>query len=556
MQPGKPQPGATVSSADVRFGARHLDVIDPQLPIERLLVFNATASPYAGPVRVRLALEEGRAAKPPEGLQQLSSYNATETFIGLSQVPVFKEISVVEGYLDAGLIPAGTLHTCALPLVQNSDRANASVDENAGSFNTVELNNEFFTVFFDKDGLLTVKQKASKINATATTTITTTAATIKLGHRFVDLGDGGDTYNFDPIAHDKPILARLVSVSAGKKGPLVSSLIAHYQIDLPEGLVAKGSTGKKGEADSAPQLTVFERAKVRMPHKIESEIILKKGLPLVFFETTMQNSAADHRLEVIFDLAAPVDHTLSENHFALIKRYHDKKALLHVPVESDDLVDLGHEAPLSRYPCQRFFVAGDQVFLNIGLPEYGVGDSAVSITLLRAVSYLSRKRLRTRGGGAGPIMPTPEANCPGRMHASYAWAPTGFASVVASNSVSYEAAPFVLADLFEGEPLAFISPGGGVADKSLSLFALDNQAIRVTASYIEEGGSFVIRLLNATAETQKVLFTPPSAAQGVSLANFDGSGQKPLEPKNKTRDNQQYELDFNACQMLTLFCRI
>ena len=549
-----------ISESDVRFCERDLDIIDPHLPVNKLVVFNPTSSPLQGPVRLKLALAQGKKdQKLPDGFQQVNSYDGPGTFFGLSRVPTFNDVTFVEGYIDAGQVPAVTLQAvdissqagqAPVKKIRKGEDYPAEVVIEGKSFGGVKLVNQFFSVQFDADGALWAHVNDGGGQG---------FSSVKLGHRFVDLADAGDTYNFDAIANDEPTIARLVSVSAGKKGPLVSSLIAHYQIDLPEGLLEKGHQTKDGEAVDAPALTVFERSRIRLPHKIETEIILKKDVPVVFFETSMQqHRAQDHRLEVVFDLPEAVDHTLSENHFALIKRSHNKKSKLNPITYTSDIVDLGHEAPLTRYPCQRFFVAGGGTFLNTGLPEYGVGDSSVSITLLRAVSYLSRKRLRARGGGAGPILPTPEANCPGLMRTSYGWAPTAVASFSAGHKVSDEAAPYILADIYEGQLLAFTSPGGGVADKSLSLFAVDHPDIRVTATYIDSSERLVIRLLNPTSKSRTVHLSLPQQTKSACLADFNGkTNELALDLKKASADAaaSSVTLDFKPCQLLTVFCK-
>jgi len=536
---------------EVRFGARHLDVTDPHLKNERLVVFNAAATPFVGPVRVRLAVEDPDTELPP-GLQQVRSHKATETFIGLSRVPVFKDITVIDGYLDCGSIPLATLKSLPLTApVMDSTICRIDVDEK--SFGAVSLINQFFELHFTQEGELCVEVKSPGRSASKSSS--SSSSYVKLGHHIVDTGDGGDTYNYDPVAGDKPIRARLVSIAPGKQGPLVASLVAHYQIDLPEGLLEKGELSKNGEAEAAPRLTVFERAKVRVPHKIECEIILKKGVPIVFFETTMQNLVDDHRLEVIFDLPKVTEFTFSENHFSLIKRHHDKKSELHPLIAPDQMENLGHESALSRHPCQRFFVAGESTFMNVGLPEYGVGGRAVSITLLRATSYLSRKRLRTRGGGAGPIMPTPEANCRGAMMASYAWAPTKSAQALLPehSALPDEAAPFLLADLYESQPISFIAPALSVADKSLSIFAIDDPAIRVTATYISE--RLVIRLLNSTSKARVVNLDLFIAASAVTITSLECIEIKPLSGHGDGGP-RQFSLQFKSWELLTLNCQI
>ena len=562
------QEGAA-AKREVRFGARHLDVIDPALALDQLLVFNPGAAVFSGPVRVRLAFEKETAEaanqavrKVPAGLQQIQSYQATETFLGLSQVPTFKDITVIEGYLEAAAVAPLSLSTIALgeTAAAPSKAAVQILEDQSKAFSQIGLSNEYFSLSFDQAGDLQVGTAGGAVS--------------KIGHRLLDVGDAGDTYNFDPIDGDRPLAARLVSVRAGQTGPLVASLIAHYQIDLPEGLQHRGYLAKAGESAQAPRLETFERTKIRIPHKIETEIILKKGVPIVFFETSLQHSAKDHRLEVVFDAPTPVDHTLSENHYSLIKRYHDKKAELHPQIAAEQIVPLGHEEPLSRYPCQRFFVAGEQIFFNQGLPEYGVGDSAVSITLLRAVSYLSRTRLRSRGGGAGPIMPTPEANCPGLVKASYGWSrldlaapPEAEPSAEANSETNSETNAYILAELFEADPIAMVAPQGVLGGKNLSLFGLDNPAIRVCATYMDaEVGDeeaaiilgapadrLVIRLLNVTSKPAEANLTLGFNAKAVHSGQFDGGELKPLKAAGA---GGKFSLVFDHCQSMTIFCRI
>jgi mannosylglycerate hydrolase len=536
--------------SDVRFGARDLDVVDPALEFAKVSVFNPTASLQSAPVRLKLAIEKKSQTALPHGFQPTSRSTITETFIGLSQVPVFKDVEVVEGYIHVGAVQPTSLQTfdTASSAVQTeTSSVDVSLKENPDTLGQLELDNGVFAIYFDPDGGLIAR--------------TAGGVEHKIGHRLIDLGDAGDTYNFDPVALDEPLAARLVSVRKGQSGPHVASIVAHYQIDLPEGLVARGTLKKEGEAENAPELTVFERAKIRIPHKIETEIILKKDTPVVFFETVFQHSARDHRLEVVFDLPEPVEYSFSENHFALIKRYHDKKAPLNQSVEADELIALGHEAPLVKHPCQRFFVAGEQIFFNKGLPEYSVGAGQVSVTLLRAVSYLSRTRLRTRGGGAGPIMPTPEANSPGLVHVSYGWSLAGLAGEPSSGNP--EVAAFALADTYEYDPVAFASPAQYVSKNAqedsstncLRLLEMDNQAIRFSAGYIDDQNRLVIRLLNCTSKAQSTSLKFGPAIKSVARGQFDGNELKPLKEDGAPRDYKNYRLDFEHCQTITLFCQ-
>src|SRR5207253_64376 len=62
-----------------------------------------------------------------------------------------------------------------------------------------------------------------------------------------------------------------------------------------------------------------------------------------------------------------------------------------------------------------------------GLHEYEADGPVLGVTLLRCVGWLSRDDLASRAGDAGPMLPTPEAQCQGPLTAHYAfvWAGAG-----------------------------------------------------------------------------------------------------------------------------------
>ncbi|WP_238322294.1 hypothetical protein [Vibrio mexicanus] len=75
------------------------------------------------------------------------------------------------------------------------------------------------------------------------------------------------------------------------------------------------------------------------------------------------------------------------------------------------------EAKVSVNPSQSFVTAGAVQVTHLGVTEYRVveaqaGDE-LAMTLLRSVGWLSRRDFSTRGNGAGPDLPTPEAQCLG-----------------------------------------------------------------------------------------------------------------------------------------------
>jgi len=229
-------------------------------------------------------------------------------------------------------------------------------------------------------------------------------------------------------------------------------------------------------------------------------------------------------------------------------------------------VPVAHEAQPDRYPCQRFFLANGQVFLNSGMPEYGVEDSQVSMTMLRATSMLSKPRLWTRGGGAGPNLEIPEANCKGEMTCSYGWAPL---AAVAGGADPFAQA-FRLAELYEGPLWAAQSRNPNFSDTGAavcSLLQLDNPAIRLSALYIDADGDMVLRLLNTTASSQLCRVSVPSAIfSTVTVSNLGGDEREaltavlsaPAKPESaggspvSGNSWQSVEMEFGRAQLVTL----
>ncbi|HEY9760776.1 MAG TPA: hypothetical protein V6C97_36820 [Oculatellaceae cyanobacterium] len=280
---------------------------------------------------------------------------------------------------------------------------------------SIENDRLFATI--DADGCLKVTVKAENGNEYA------------LHHKIKDLADAGDTYNFDALAGESYAQARLIEVLPGKRGPLLSSLIVKYELGIAEKIDLEPSV-EMITVDGITTPTYKKkkaRSSVRLQHVFKTEIELRRSLPILFFETTWDNRSSDHRLEVFFETGARVKRVFSENHFSLVER----EIVPFLPVQQ---VAPGTEAPLDRYPCQRFFIANGQVFFNTGLPEFGATANSVSMTILRAVSALSRADLRSRGGGAGPSLPTPEANCLGMNKVNYGWAPLSIDSTAESGS--------------------------------------------------------------------------------------------------------------------------
>lgn len=576
------------------FGRWNMDVPDPDIPLRGHLVVNMSAQSVSAPVFVRIASpaqavepkesgatrtansskvsktaesESGKEADPARGahdlvagtnieaadnlfellgsdFQMISRTRETEVFGSMGGVPMYHEVNITAGWLWAPYVPpfGAKLIDLKEPVSRKSDSRYQPV-----AVSNEAISNDYFIVEVSQEGEITVLPQVAGGDYRK----------YSLGHRFVDVADAGDTYNFDPIPGDSTIKARFKRVERGIGGPLVGSLRLFYEIDLPEEI--EPCDPAAAEIVESNDFVDFRRSKRSRKHEIVTELTLKCGVPIVLFQTSWDNQASDHRLEVTFDTGAPVATTWSENHFSLVQRDSVKVTVPSTPVER------GTEARLDRFPCQRFFVANGQAFFNKGLPEYGTEGSAVSITLLRAVSMLSRGRLLTRGGGAGPHMPTPEANCRGRNVVEYGWAPL---NILAPNQVASavrqdaqlsdleRSAAYRLAELYEGTlwntPVAegdssFLSRK---LDQSHSLFDIEGTAVAFTALYSNDGGkSFLLRLLNVTNKKQLVKVTVGVPHRKIEKVDLAGIVLEELEPVTV---DDRYNILFGVQELVTL----
>jgi mannosylglycerate hydrolase len=422
-------------------------------------------------------------------IQIVERRKVTALFAGEGKEPLVKDIDLDIGYVFAEDLPPHGFKT--LDLAGWKAPLESPCTLMAGAYD-LTLENESLRVVLSGDG--SVRTSAKDANQSV--------PEVKWRFNLWDQGDGGDSYNFDPVPVDRPIPATLESISMGLQGPLAVSVLLTHRIAIPVGV-------EVSDDEIAPGLRKTWRSEQTIEHFITTEIMLKRGVPLLLFRTYWNNQCRDHRLEVRFELEESISATFSENHFSLIRREGG------VQTEAPLPVSVGSESIPARFPCQRFFTANGHAFFNAGLPEYGFWDNTVSITLLRAFSKLSKSRLWTRGSGAGPGLDTPEANCLGFNMVRYAWAPLSFTGVLPSAPESGEQSPmhpflaarcYELVDYFDAAWLAWPLCKNAEEIPGQSLLYLSNGAIRSTSLFQKEEW-LTVRLLNATQRKQETILS-------------------------------------------------
>jgi len=222
-------------------------------------------------------------------------------------------------------------------------------------------------------------------------------------HHFNDVDDAGDEYSFCPCKNSLTFSTKdnPASISRISIGPNQVTFRVLHCLTLPESL----SFDRQHRSDKTVEVL------------ISSEFTLYRDRPGLFIQTEVNNKALDHKLSVLFPSGLnPVRCAVDES-FAVIERDID------LPVSTGWVED---PTPLMH---QRSFVdlsdgkCGLAIF-NRGLPAVEVTrvptGAQISLVLLRSVGWLSREDLSNRRVTAGPMVPTPGAQCVGKYRFEYA----------------------------------------------------------------------------------------------------------------------------------------
>jgi alpha-mannosidase len=357
--------------------------------------------------------------------------------------------------------------------------------------------NEFFEVVVEASGALTVRDLRG-------------GREYRGVNRFVDSGDAGDEYNFDAPADDLEIWSPSAWQAKALTGPVRQRLVIDATYALPAGL----------EADRR------SRSPRHVDNRVVTTAVIYPGVPRIDIETTVDNTSRDHRLRVLFPAGFASEGSLAEQHFGVIER----------PNAQLDF-DAGGwiEDPPRQHPHKTFVAlqAEDHGILvaNRGLPEYEVidydGQSAVALTLLRCVGWLSRDDLRSRRVGAGPPLPTPGAQMLGRHSFNYSFIPYSGRWQDQFSLAHQFAAPLWARAAFPSS--------SGFLPASGSLLEIDNPYVVVPAvKPAEDGPGFVVRLVNYSGESENLNITLHRPWTRVARADLNEQPVEELSPLGRS----------------------
>ncbi|HZJ10578.1 MAG TPA: glycosyl hydrolase-related protein, partial [Trueperaceae bacterium] len=184
-----------------------------------------------------------------------------------------------------------------------------------------------------------------------------------------------------------------VSPTQTARGPVRAAIRLEYQLHLPQRL-ADDRRSRHGD--------------VVVPAAVE--LSLDAGASRMDVSVTCLNTAEDHRLRLLVSSGCHADHVWADGHFHVLKR----------PVRPPSGKGW-YQQPTGTTHQRRFVAVSEEprglAVLNRGLCEYeplaSTAGVDIAVTLLRCVGWLSREDLISRPQGAGPSLPTPEAQCLG-----------------------------------------------------------------------------------------------------------------------------------------------
>jgi len=354
-----------------------------------------------------------------------------------------------------------------------------------------------------------------------------------------DGGDAGDEYNYSwPIGDVRfstgdvrPALRWL------EVGPARATLRVTWRWQLP----ARLTDDRRSRSDELVEL------------RVHSDVTLHGAVARVDIRTHGDNTVRDHRLRALFPLGRDVAVSKAESAFAVVER----------PVAVDELERGSAEPAVPEFPQQAFTsVDADGRGLTIanrGLSEASVlddGSGTVALTLLRCVGYLSRGDLLTRIEGAGPLVPTPDAQLQGPFNADYA--------IIPHAGSWNEAGAHRSAHAFNAGLLTIELPGARrVTDPWRHEPATDGEPMADGASLLEVDGTvevtavkraedreeLVVRLLNPSdrpARARLRPYRPASSARRLTI------GEDPIEDGSLPVSGGSLELTLDPWQIATV----
>src|SRR5271157_2645872 len=314
-------------------------------------------------------------------------------------------------------------------------------------------------------------------------------------HVFEDWGDRGDEYTFGRLGPESVKVSK-VQRKVAAKGAVFAEIKQTLQLGLFK------------EADEA-----YDKRVGKATIDVETTFRFYSDLRRIDIETSLVNTAKDHRLRVIFTLPFKASETLTSTHFGTIERGGNPEKL-----------EQFLERPEGIQPEKRYIRVNDPAgtksaftLANKGLPEVElVEGTKLALTLIRAIGNLSRGDIPERPVHAGPAEKTPAAQELGTQYKfSY--------SIKIHDASDPLHASDDFAESFCIKPTAMLFPSSGPDDKLLVPFIENlDPWIRISSIRVRENKVLVTMFnLADTKVTTKAKLAP--GVDRISEIKIDGT---------------------------------
>lgn len=285
---------------------------------------------------------------------------------------------------------------------------------------------------------------------------------------FVSSLDAGDEYTYSPPINDNVSTAIHKVVNNIIVNDVTQELVVIYNLEQPKSL---------DEHRSGLSLN-------KVTTEIKSTIKILGNSKTVEFITEINNKAKDQRLRVVFPLNKKVKKFYTDVSFDNVERI----PLEHISYDADKQ----KEVKVNTHPTDSYaYIKNEFGIIHTGLQEvevsnHGDNKDALYLTMIRSVGWLSRDDIRTRGGGAGPKMETPDAQCLGENSFNYA--------LTFEDNVPFEAKKTRV------KPVVF--QGNNIKNALENILLIDNKNIIISAFYKNSKGDVILRLYNPKEQVE------------------------------------------------------
>lgn len=327
------------------------------------------------------------------------------------------------------------------------------------------LNNGCISMFVEEDGSFTMKDLIRH-------------TTYKNQHVIYDDGNAGDEYDYSPSFQDFAVTSihSLQSTEIIKDSPLEASIQYTYVLSVPK------TTCNEKRSEDVCDISVKTVATIR------------KGEQQIYFKTTIDNRAMNHRIQVRFDSNKQINDNFADIQLGEIQRQN-------AFTKTEESEHGWHERYYPVFNQHAYSGLRDEhevgfIIMNQGLPQYEIyqdSTTQLAITLLSCVGYMGNTDLKYRPGRrSGSTDATPDSQMQGIHTCEYSFMPI-------QKEDDYIHAAYSYVNPIHAISYAEYSCNGYLPD-SLELISSDSPMCVTTLKGSENKDGQILRLVNPCAQ--------------------------------------------------------